>query len=141
MTSLPIDRCDGPAHDALITDLFERIVLVDAKATAARATKRADGRWDLTLAVEARKLVADGKGKETEEALDEPFDIGVFSAEPGKAGFGAADVLLFERRRVKTGRQVLHLVLDREPRWAGIDPYNKRIDRNSDDNLLAVDRP
>jgi ABC-2 type transport system permease protein len=131
----------GPQHDALITDLFERITLVDAKATAARATKRADGRWDLTLAVEARKLVADGKGKETEEALDEPFDIGVFSAEPGKAGFGAADVLLFERRRIKTGRQVLQLVLDREPRWAGIDPYNKRIDRNSDDNLLAVDRP
>jgi ABC-2 type transport system permease protein len=36
---------------------------------------------------------------------------------------------------------VLQLVLDREPRWAGVDPYNKRIDRNSDDNLHAVDRP
>jgi ABC-2 type transport system permease protein len=131
----------GPAHDALITDLFERIVLVDAKATAARATKRADGRWDLVLDVEARKLQADGKGAETEQPLDEPFDIGVFSDEPGKKGFKPASVLLMERRRISSGTQRLTLVVDRQPRWAGIDPYNKRIDRNSDDNLKKVDMP
>ncbi len=125
----------------MITDLFERITLVDAKATAARAARRPDGKWDLTLEVEARKLVADGKGRETEEALDEPFDIGVFSAEPGKKDFQPSSVLLFERRRIRTGKQVLQLVLDQEPRWAGVDPYNKRIDRNSDDNLHAVERP
>jgi hypothetical protein len=30
------------------------------------------------------------------------------------------------------------VVVDREPRWVGVDPYNKRIDRNSDDNLARV---
>jgi hypothetical protein len=24
------------------------------------------------------------------------------------------------------------------PKWVGIDPFNKRIDRNSDDNLTEV---
>jgi hypothetical protein len=131
----------GPAHDALITDLFERITLVDAKLVSARASARPDGRWDLELDIEARKLVADGRGAETEEPLDEPFDIGVFSVEPGKTGFSTASVQLFERRQMASGRQRLQLVIDQQPRWAGIDPYNKRIDRNSDDNLRKVDLP
>jgi aminopeptidase N len=129
----------GPQHDQLITDLFERITLVDVKTTAARAARRADGRYDVTLDVEARKLYADGKGKETEAALDEPFDIGVFAAEPGKKDFTAASVLWFERRPIRSGRQTLTVTVDREPRFAGVDPYNKRIDRNSDDNVKRVE--
>jgi hypothetical protein len=30
-------------------------------------------------------------------------------------------------------------VVDSAPTWVGIDPYNKRIDRNSDDNLTKVE--
>ena len=69
------------------------------------------------------------------------IDIGVFDAEPGSAGFKAASVLAFERRELKTGRQTVTVVVDREPAWVGVDPYNKRIDRNSDDNLRQVVRP
>lgn len=29
-------------------------------------------------------------------------------------------------------------VLDREPRWVGVDPYNKRIDRKGDDNFARA---
>ena len=35
--------------------------------------------------------------------------------------------------------QVLTLVVDKPPAFAGVDPYNKRIDRNSDDNLRPVE--
>jgi aminopeptidase N len=129
----------GPEHDALITDLFERITLVDVKATAAHATKRPDGRYDVTLDIEARKLYADGKGKETEAPLDEPFDIGVFTAEPGKKDFVADSVLLFERRQIHTGTQSVTVTVDKAPKFAGVDPYNKRIDRNSDDNVTRVE--
>jgi hypothetical protein len=27
------------------------------------------------------------------------------------------------------------------PLWVGVDPYNKRIDRNSADNLVKVESP
>lgn len=128
----------GGQHEALIADLFERITLVDAKARLASAKQRSDGRWVVTLDVEARKLHADGHGVETEAPLDEDFDIGVFAAEPGRAGFDASSVLHFERRRVRTGRQTFELVVDRMPTHAGIDPYNKRIDRHSDDNVVPV---
>jgi ABC-2 type transport system permease protein len=130
----------GPQHDALITDLFERITLVDAKATAARATKRADGRWDLVLDVEARKLQADGKGGDRAaagRALRHRRLQRRAGQEGLQAGVGAA-VRAPPHQHRHAG---LTLVVDRQPRWAGVDPYNKRIDRNSDDNLQKVDMP
>ena len=128
----------GPRHNALIEDLFETITLWDVKVTEARARKRADGRFDLTLKTTARKFRADGQGKETEVPLDEAFDIGAFLAEPGRAGFDAGAVITMQRAVVKSGEQTLTLVVDQAPAWAGVDPYNKRIDRNSSDNLVAV---
>ncbi|MED5620954.1 ABC transporter permease/M1 family aminopeptidase [Ideonella sp. BN130291] len=129
----------GPQHDALITDLLEKITLLDVKVTDAVAHKRADGRYEVKLNVDARKLYADGLGKETEAPLDEPFEVGVFTVEPGKAGFKAESVLKVERQPVRSGKQVLTLVVDKAPAFAGVDPYNKRIDRNSDDNLKRVE--
>jgi len=128
----------GPAHDALITDLFERITLYDLTATGAKVTRRPDGRFDVALTVRAAKKYADGKGAETEAPMDEEVEIGVFDAEPGKKGFDERNVLLLEHRRIASGTQVLHAVVDREPGWAGVDPFNKRIDRNSDDNLVRT---
>ena len=128
----------GPQHEQLITDLFERITLYEVKLTEAKSTRRPDGRYDVALTIEGRKLYADGRGKEREARLDEPFDIGIFSAEPGKKDFTKDSVLLFERRPITDGRQTLTVTVDKAPVWAGVDPYNKRIDRNSDDNLARV---
>ena len=40
---------------------------------------------------------------------------------------------------MKSGTQRVTLVVDRAPTFVGVDPYNKRIDRNSDDNLARVE--
>jgi hypothetical protein len=92
----------------------------------------------VTFTVQARKLYADGKGVETEAPLDEPFEIGVFSAEPGKKDYSARNVLLMERRAIRTGSQVISVTVESKPAFVGVDPYNKRIDRNSDDNIIAL---
>ena len=128
----------GPAHEQLITDLFEKITLYDMQASEATATKRPDGRYEVRFTVQGRKMHADGKGQETDAALDEPFELGAFSAEPGKKGFSAASVLAFERRRLGTGRTEVTLLTAHAPTHVGVDPYNKRIDRNSEDNLTQV---
>ncbi len=128
----------GPQYDGLITDLFEKITLLDLKASNATVKKRADGKWDLSFDIDARKLYADGKGVETEAPMDELVELGAFTAEPGKKTFKASDVLMLEKRRVTTGHQRVQVVVDRPPTYVGIDPYNKRIDRNSDDNVVKV---
>jgi hypothetical protein len=47
-------------------------------------------------------------------------------------------VIAFERRPLASGRQEIRFTVAREPSHVGVDPYNKRIDRNSADNVLAV---
>ena len=132
-------RAEAPADkQALITDLFEKITLYDVKTTGVTATRRADGRWDVAVTVDARKLYADGEGVETPSPLNEVFDVGIFAAEPGKAGFDEEDVVLLERRPIRSGVQTLRFITTREPRFAGVDPYNKWIDRDSNDNVRAV---
>ena len=128
----------GPQYNDLITDLFERITLYDMSAHDAHTKQRPDGKYEVSFVVKGNKLYADGQGKETEAPLNELFDIGVFSAEPGKTGFTPQSVLHFEKRTLVTGDQKITLVVDQRPTWVGVDPYNKRIDRNSDDNLTQV---
>jgi aminopeptidase N len=129
-----------PDKQALITDLFEKITLYDLKAVKASEKKRPDGRWDVALTVTAKKLYADGSGHETPSPMAETLDVGLFTAEPGKPGFKAKDVVQMTRLPIRSGSQVLHLVAPGPVRFAGVDPYNKLIDRNADDNVVAVSR-
>jgi hypothetical protein len=129
----------GPQYDNLITDLFEKITLLDLKASHATAVKRSDGKYQVTLEVVAHKRYADAHGAETESPLDEPIDIGVFTARPGTPGFSASSVLVMHQEQIHTGTQRITVVVDQPPVFAGVDPYNKRIDRNSDDNLTPVE--
>lgn len=124
--------------DPLITDLFENITLYDLTASNATASQRSDGRWDVSFDITARKLYADGQGEETEAPLDLPIDIGVFSEDPEDVAEGDDHVLYFEKQPVETGERRVRLVVDEEPTHVGVDPYNKLVDRNSDDNLTPV---
>jgi len=131
----------GLKYDLLITDLFQCITLYDLKAEHASCTRRPDGRYDVALDVEAHKFYADGKGRETAAPMKEDVFAGLFLAEPGKAGFDSSKVLYYARQPVVTGKQSLHFVVNRPPKFAGIDRYNIWIDRNSDDNLVPVSVP
>lgn len=108
--------------------------------TGSRVTQTPDGRWSVAIDVEAAKFYADASGVQTEAPLDEPLEVGVFTAEPGAMGFSATSVLYLERQPVRSGRQTLTVLTNREPRFVGIDPYNKYVDRNSNDNVRPAGR-
>jgi hypothetical protein len=44
-----------------------------------------------------------------------------------------------EKQWFKTDSSTVTFVVDEKPTFAGIDPYNKLIDRNPEDNLIAVE--
>ena len=127
-----------PEDQALITDLFERITVYDFKAKEAKAKKLANGLWQTTISVEAGKYYADAKGNEKAAPLSEPIEIGLFAARPGIGAFGKKDVISIERKPVKGGKQQIVVTSKTKPAFAGIDPYNFYIDRNSDDNVIDV---
>jgi len=122
----------------LVRDLFERITIFDMKAKTATVKKLPDGRFETLLTVAGDKFYADGKGKETKAVLDNQVDIGLFAARPGLGAFSAKDVDLIERRPISSGEQQIRVISKKKPAFAGVDPYNKFIDRNSEDNVVAV---
>ena len=80
---------------------------------------------------------------ETGIPVDDWIDLAVFGDhEPGASPEGK--LLALEKRRIDGGETVFELVVDEEPRRAGIDPFTKLIDRNPDNNVAGVrpgDRP
>jgi len=127
----------GTQNAGLITDLFEKITIFDDRITAATAKKREDGKYDVTLALHAGKTYVDGVGKETAAKFDLPVDIGVFArSADGKEQ--NEKVLFLEKRNLADGDSSVTVTVDGEPYEAGIDPYNKLVDRVSDDNRLRV---
>jgi len=131
-------RAEAPADKQdLVADLFERITFYDNRVVEAQARKRDDGKYEVTLALHAEKRYADGKGVESPGRLDDDVEIGVFAR--GKSGKESDEKrLFFEKRRLTEADQKLVLVVDEEPYEAGIDPYNKLIDRVSTDNRKHV---
>jgi ABC-2 type transport system permease protein len=127
-----------PEQQQLVTDLFERITIYDLKAIEPKAVRRADGKWDVTVPVEARKYYAGGKGEQKEAALQDRIEIGLFTAMPGRGKFDRRNVVQMVRMPVHGGRQVFRFVTAVKPTYAGIDPYNFYIDRNSSDNVAPV---
>jgi ABC-2 type transport system permease protein len=126
-----------PEQQQLITDLFERITLYDLKVTEA-STRRVGKDWVTTLTVGADKYYASGKGVETKTRLAEPVEVGLFDKQPGIGPFSARDVILVGRQPLRNGAQKITLKSSRKPAFAGVDPYNFYVDRNSDDNVRAV---
>jgi ABC-2 type transport system permease protein len=123
-----------PQQQSLITDLFERITLFDNKTTDAKSTPLAGGKYRVTFTVESKKLQADAKGDEKAVPIDEWIDIGVLG-DSGKSKKTHDDkVLLLEKRHITQEKSTFDVIVTGKPTKAGIDPFNKLIDRNPTDN-------
>ena len=119
-----------PEQQETITDLFERITLYDLQTRTATAKQRADGKYVVTLTVASMKLRADDKGEEKPVPMNDLVDIGVLAEKD--------EVLFSEKRRITKPVETFEIVVDTKPARAGIDPFNKLIDRNPKDNVKKL---
>jgi hypothetical protein len=62
-------------------------------------------------------------------------EIAVFGE--GKEG-ELGEPILLERRRITSGKQTIRVIVAKEPKRAGIDPYDKTVDRERGDNMREV---
>ena len=122
-----------PELQYLVDDGFNRIVLYDNKTVTATSQKTSDGKYKVTLEVEARKMQADGNGAETPMPLHDYIEIGVFSGKKDQE-----KPLYLKKEKISEPHKTFVVVVDEKPTLAGIDPYNKLIDRNADDNMIDV---
>jgi ABC-2 type transport system permease protein len=124
-----------PELQYLIDDGFDSIVLYDNKATSATVTPTSDHKYKVTLQVQARKVKADGNGNESPMALNDYIEIGVF-----KGAKDEEQPLYLKKEKLTKEQNMFEIVVNEEPTRAGIDPYNKLVDRIADDNMIDVTR-
>jgi ABC-2 type transport system permease protein len=126
-----------PQYQYLLKDLFEDITLFSNRTLDAKAKKRPDGKYDVTVQLETHKYKADAKGVETEVPVDDWIEVGALAAPEKGKRFGKV-----------LARQMIHMtgkggtytfVTDSKPDKAGVDPLLLLIDRVPDDNLKKVD--
>ncbi len=125
-----------PEDQYLIKDLLEEITLFSNRTLDATARKRPDGKYDVTVNVEAHKFRADPKGNETEVPLDDWIEIGAF-AKPDK-GRKYGRTLYRDRIHMTQAHGTYTFTVSELPDKAGVDPFNLLIDRIPDDNVKSV---
>ncbi len=120
-----------PAQYAyIVDDMFESITLYENRALSASYRATQDGKYEVKLKVAARKIKASALGEEKEVALADWIDIGVLDA--------AGKPLYMEKHKIDKPETEFTITVDRVPAKAGIDPWNKLVDRKPDDNVITV---
>jgi ABC-2 type transport system permease protein len=119
-----------PEYQYLYDDLWENITLYDNRTISANYVQQPDGKFQVNLVVGAKKLRADGKGQEQPISIHDWIDIGVLGSD-GK-------YLYLQKQMIDKEQAQFTIAVDKLPAQAGIDPLDKLIDRNPDDNVIKV---
>lgn len=127
----------GEEHQALITDLFQKITLYDFGVEDVAVTEVEDG-YEVSFSTRAAKFYADGEGREQEVPMQAWVDIAVFPESTEELEEYQLPKPLFIEKREVTGADEIVIRVDEKPHRVGIDPYNKLIDRNPEDNLKTI---
>jgi len=122
-------------------DSFENITLYSNKVESATYKELDDGSFEVSLEVESIKRYFDGNGKLLEEPSNANYlDIAIFGEDgQNELGMTTKTPILIEKQWVKPGKSKFTYVVNDKPVKAGIDPYNKMIDRIPDDNLVSLE--
>jgi len=101
-------------------------------AVSATYSPLPSGKYQVRIAVEAKKYRSDGKGQEHLIPAHDLVDIGVLD--------GDGKFLYLQKHKIEQEHQEFTVTVDKVPSEAGIDPLIKLIDRNPDDNIVTAQK-
>lgn len=138
--------------------MFETITLYDNKVTEASYKKLKNGNYEVTINFDVTKYKANEEGKRTFKneqgkmlkvtkkgkkyatesyPLNDYIEVGVFAEKTVKNK--KRDKELFLKKVKVTGiENQIKLIVKEKPLEVGVDPYNKLIDTQSDDNRIKI---
>ena len=124
-----------------LEDSFKKITLYSNKITKASYKKLEKDKYEVNVEVESYKSYFDGNGKLTSHGTKSNLlEIGIFDTDlKNKDGIAKKSPIILEKIWVKPGKSTFTYITTKVPLKAGIDPYNKMIDRVPDDNVLDID--
>ncbi|MDX5326403.1 MAG: hypothetical protein LPK80_09090 [Bacteroidota bacterium] len=124
-----------------LEDTWYKLTLYENRIKNAYAKDLGNGEYEVTLEVSANKMYADSAGNEAPaDHMKDYIDIGIFAEEKvSKDGKKETVPLYLQKHKLEAGEHTLIIRVKGIPKKAGIDPYNKLIDRISEDNTKEVD--
>jgi aminopeptidase N len=117
----------------VITDLFETITLFENRTKEASYREAGDG-YLVNIDVSAIKYRSDSLGNEIKIPINDWIDIGVYA----KGDDGKEKLIYLEKHKIDQEEMQIEISVSQKPVKAGIDPINKLIDRNPDDNRKSL---
>ncbi|MCH3881991.1 MULTISPECIES: ABC transporter permease/M1 family aminopeptidase [Tenacibaculum] len=138
----------------LIKDMFETITLYRNRVVDVKSTELDNGKYQVDIDFEVSKYRNDEKGKryygtqvgdtlsyKTEKMknpvlsvkLEDYIDIGIFGEEEVDGKKKETELYLQKHKITKIDNKVT-IIVDKKPVEVGVDPYNKLIDTQSEDN-------
>ncbi len=138
----------------VIKDMFETITLYKNRIVDVTSTELDNGKYQVEIEFNVSKYRNDEKGKRyfSEEGADsisyktekmrkpeysallaDYIDIGIFAEE--EVGETNKEIELYlKKHKITAINNTITIIVDQKPTEVGVDPYNKLIDTNSDDN-------
>lgn len=116
----------------LVNDWFKEITLYDNRLKESSYKKLNNGKYEVSIKIESRKLKSDSIGKESKTVINDWVDVGIFADKK-------EENLVFEKR-VKVDKEEMEFTfeIDTIPAKAAIDPRKLLIDRVYSDNVKNV---
>lgn len=143
----------------LIADMFKTITLYDNNVKNVTSKKLGNGKYEVTIEANISKYRSDEKGKriftdkfgkaltfkdkgdkDVIESLpmQDYIEIGIFSDKVDDKSKRKEKVLYLEKRKITRINNKFVIIVDGQPTEVGVDPYNKLIDANSNDNRKKI---
>lgn len=151
-------KANTPANlQYLITDMFETITLYDNKVDKVAVKPLKDGKYQVDISFIVSKyrttpkgtqIYTDAKGKTLvgkdgkktikSYPLNDYVEVGVFGAKTVKGAHEYENELYNKKYVINKINNTISIIVDKKPVEVGVDPYNKLIDRDSNDNRKKV---
>lgn len=141
----------------LITDMFETITLYDNKVEKVEIKPLKNGKYqvDITFIVSKHKTTPKGKQILTDDSnyyltgkdgkniiksypLNDYIEIGVFGEKILKNNYEHDNEIFNKKYLINKINNKVSIIVDEKPVEVGVDPYNKLIDRDSNDNRKSL---
>jgi len=120
----------------LLHDLFKANTFWELEIETATARQIKESKWQVTINLQANKLVVDSIGKETKIPMKDWVEIGVFA--PAGTGKEVSKQLYLQKHLIKSGKQTITVILQDKPAMIGFDPNHLLIDWKVEDNYKEV---
>jgi len=138
----------------MIDDMFRTITLYDNRVKDFSTKKLPNGKYEVTINAQVSKYRSDEKGKRSFKdasgktltfkakgekyavdsyPLNDYVEVGIFRQETIKGKNKEKQLYLKKHKITKIDNKFV-IIVDEKPTEVGIDPYNKLIDANSEDN-------